>query len=922
MFRALDVNQGQPERFFVVADTDLSIAKDFSDFGPDLAALRRKLRDVGARTYPTFPEYGRDFRRQLGIESEQAMDLFHQTVSMKAVDNLNDFVRAHMLEPFDTRERIESLIEHFDNLTRAHDAVVRARTQLELLTPLVADIDVYDDAAAALVALERRQHALPFFFADRARDLLTTELARLSAAIAGLDQEIAAAEGTSEQLREKEAALGVQIAGCGGDRLASIEAAIADFEHERPKRREKFDRFNQLLAAAELDAVSVAEQFSATRQQIETRDANLQQRIVSLENDLIEQRHARRVIDDDAQAVNEELKSLRSRESNLPRRSLEVRAQMCADLRIDAADVPFAGELLQVREEGRTWEGAAERVLHSFALSLLVPNVHYDEVAAWIDNHHLNARVVYFRVPERQAPAQRPERRASHPLLVDMLDIKPGSEFATWLENELSRRANHQCVGSVADFRSADKAVTRNGQIKDKDRHEKDDRSRIDDRRQFVLGWTNEQKISTLITEATNLHDRQTSLTSVITKLEQERDSVNGQLNKLAALREYTSWADLDWQGVVNRIEDLRSEEHRIKTSSNELQTLAAEREIVRGELATLVDRIRGFDRERGRAEIQVTSAEDQLARMNVLPSDDTAFATASSEFSGIAARMATDVATTITDLPSVREVQDALTTALADAKEATSAQQHRMTSRIEKAMGRFRVAYPQETAELDDSLASAAEYRALHDRVATDDLPRFEREFKEYLNQNTIRDIAGFSAQLNKHEAIIRERVETINRSLYDIEYNDGRYIRLVPDATPNREVREFRDELRACTDNVIGSDDSQQYSEERFLQVKRIIDRFKGREGLVDSDRGWTKHVTDVRQWFVFSASERWRGDDSEYENYTDSGGKSGGQKEKLAYTILAASLAYQFKLDWNTTRSKAFCFVVIDEAFGRGS
>ena len=78
----------------------------------------------------------------------------------------------------------------------------------------------------------------------------------------------------------------------------------------------------------------------------------------------------------------------------------------------------------------------------------------------------------------------------------------------------------------------------------------------------------------------------------------------------------------------------------------------------------------------------------------------------------------------------------------------------------------------------------------------------------------------------------------------------------------------------------------------------------------------------MTDVRQWFVFSASERWRDDDTEYEHYTDSAGKSGGQKEKLAYTILAASLAYQFKLDWGAARSKAFRFVVIDEAFGRGS
>lgn len=34
------------------------------------------------------------------------------------------------------------------------------------------------------------------------------------------------------------------------------------------------------------------------------------------------------------------------------------------------------------------------------------------------------------------------------------------------------------------------------------------------------------------------------------------------------------------------------------------------------------------------------------------------------------------------------------------------------------------------------------------------------------------------------------------------------------------------------------------------------------------------------------------------------------------------LLGQLAYQFKLDWGAARSKAFCFVVIDEAFSRGS
>ena len=39
----------------------------------------------------------------------------------------------------------------------------------------------------------------------------------------------------------------------------------------------------------------------------------------------------------------------------------------------------------------------------------------------------------------------------------------------------------------------------------------------------------------------------------------------------------------------------------------------------------------------------------------------------------------------------------------------------------------------------------------------------------------------------------------------------------------------------------------------------------------------------MTDVRNWFVLAASERWREDKREHEHYSDSGGKSGGQKEK---------------------------------------
>ena len=51
--------------------------------------------------------------------------------------------------------------------------------------------------------------------------------------------------------------------------------------------------------------------------------------------------------------------------------------------------MPFAGELLQVRSEESAWEAAAERLLHNFGLSLLVPDSHYPQVVEWVDRTHL-----------------------------------------------------------------------------------------------------------------------------------------------------------------------------------------------------------------------------------------------------------------------------------------------------------------------------------------------------------------------------------------------------------------------------------------------------------------------------------------------------------------------------------------------------
>ncbi len=911
-----DTGQGPPDRMFVIADQNLSIAEHFADFGGDVKSLRQRLRQQGVRLHQHFPEYGRDFRRALGIESDQAMELFHQTVSMKSVGNLNDFVRLHMLEPFDAAERIDTLVTHFEDLVKAHEAVRRAHDQLAELEPLLIDCDAHDALSAQIAGLTEQRDALPFFIADRKSGLLDDQIARLRSRIENNDALLGALTDELAELDATRSRLELERAGHGGDRLGEIERQIIQETTLQERRRQQFDRYTELLDEAGLDRVDSTEQFDPRLQQIRKAVGEVDSAYADRQNRLTEIGVELKELNGEAAEVNAELRSLGGRRNNIPKKNLDLRQVLSGDLGVTEDELPFAGELIQVRAQDAAWEGAAERLLHGFAVSMLVPDEHYPAVSDWINEHHLGGRLVYYRVPLRVMPG--PSPAGGQDALYTKLDIQE-SPYFDWLDRELRIRAGHQCVDSMSEFRRAQKAITRTGQIKSEQRHEKNDEQRIDDRRRYVLGWNNDAKVAALTAQAVGLQNKQNRLIDAQRELTATLATAQARGRTLAKLAEFIDFADLDWHAVVNRIAALAEEKAGLEGASAELGRLAREIEATKTLLAARQDDRDQLIYRTGGLRHELQQAGDALRRARQVLEGPESTA-ARGHFADIAEHVPADQ--DLRDPDGCDRAELSTTAAFSVLIEKRTSRMNGVGNKIVFRMSDFRQRYPLETADMDDSIESVGEYRSLHQRLVDDDLPRFEAEFKTYLNTNTIRDIAGFHSQLNRQVDLIRDRIDTINDSLVSIDYDPGRYVRLEHRRTDNIEIRDFITALRDCTDGSLTPDDSEQYSEQKFLQVKRIIERFRGREGQTDVDRAWTKRVTDVRNWFVFSASERWREDDTEYESFTDSGGKSGGQKEKLAYTILAASLAYQFKLDWGTSISKTFRFVVIDEAFGRGS
>ncbi|MBX7434911.1 AAA family ATPase [Mycobacterium sp. Y57] len=918
---------GQPYRFFITATKALTIATDFADFGTDLRDLRKRLRAVEAEIFDEFPKYATSLRRLLGIRSQQALELFHQTVSMKSVGNLNDFVRDHMLEPSDSSSRVSEIIAHFDDLTKAYDAVKRAREQLEALEPVAQTTAKYDAGLAERESIEGERSAVRLFVAELRSSLLADEIAELEAEGLGLWKEQDSAKAKARKLKDEHDSLIEERATAGGDRVGELERLAGEARAQAQARRHARTRFDAAIADAGLEPVVDNEGFATLAGLATTERSRLTAEKGALDAAMAEAIGTEKELQRQSGLISDELTSLEQRTSNLPVEQVEVRAELCAALALTPEDLPYAGELLDVTQEHAEWRGAAERVLRGFALSLLVPQQHYDAVAGWVNGRRLifhgrggkaiGAKLVYERVARQRVPLQSPAHEGLW--LADCIEVK-GGPFNQYLVDELTKRADYRCAMSLDEFRSQRRAVTREGQVRSGERHEKDDRYRVDDPRRWVLGWANERKIGALRNEFAELEEKLATATTELASVGEQRDAVVAGLQALARVEEYHAWTDLDVDEAESRANEHDAERARLLAGSSRLEEIAralADNDEQAKFVGELIDKLTG---QLATTEVAKRQAEQGRKRDDeyVAGHPEAELAAARGSYAALDARLGKNRPARAADC--------------ADTEVALSADLHRRIERLSGQLNGYALnlgqymsdvlnRWPELRADMDANVEARQEFLAFRDRVATDDLPRFEAEFKEQLNKNAIQELAGFNNWLNRQASAIDERVDRINEALGAVPYNPGRYIRLEKEATTNQDIAQFRSDLRNLTNDSLALD-GDQYSEQRFLDVKRIIERFRGRDNYAESDKTWTRRVTDVRNWFVFSASERDVETDIEWEHYSDSDGKSGGQKEKLAYTILAASLAYQFGLEWGAEQSRDFRFAVIDEAFGRGS
>ncbi|MBL8798028.1 MAG: hypothetical protein JNM56_29290 [Planctomycetia bacterium] len=908
-------SEGGAEKVYCFAPAERSVAADCAGLA-STEKLRQQMEKRGFRATTSYTEYQSWLVKTTGLRAK-AMDVFNQTVAVKDIRSLTGFVREHMLEAKAWGEKVDSLLNHFTQLSEAHRCLVRVRRQFELLEPVASFGEAYQEQARLLEQAVRLMDAADSFFRQKTVDLLAPECETRRGELAivrqkkdQLGRDITVAQEECRRLKN-------ELEHAGGERLRQIPLLIQNHEAQAATKRDASRRYHEALRGAGLgDDVTSEVAFAGVQARLVPLSQELAKHVAEAEkrrDELVVERGTLKRNLEESQA---ELEALAKRGGNLPEAFAHLRRQLCEHLHIAEKDLPFAAELIAVKPEERPWEASIEMVLRGFGLSLLVPQKYYPVVSGYVDRTRLadgagrGQRLVYVRVGERTAPP--PSQVPDGQSLVRKLTFRDGQPLVPWLKGELAERFDYRCCEDLTEFQEAPApALTRQRHVKVRGgRHEKDDRDRVADPRNYVLGWDNREKRRRLAEAVQQLRDEHGRLDLRITKLEQELVGLRGRQVATAKAQEITDFTLIDHAHHEREVAALRLEKQSLEEQSDTIRLLKQRLGEAESRQTALQqqrdDTIRTettLGRELDEGQRLVANAQAALQRRQA----EGIFARHAVSFAELEACF---VAPPLTAECLFEQEKAFLDNRRADLDRLRRALDP-LKTQLCNAMLRFLHEFREERTDLEPQVDYLASFLRLREHIRREDLPRHVQRFKERLNEKVLQEIGLLNGAFQTERNEISAKIGLLNRSLQKLEYRPGTHMRLELRPVRDVEIAEFQDALKACLAGTF--EGTLEADEARFLEVEKLINRLR-------DEQRWRDKVTDVRRWFEFAAREIDTATGEQRSYFEDSTGQSGGEKAKLAFTILVAAIAYQYDIEPESATSNKFHFVVVDEMFSK--
>lgn len=908
-----------------MAHKHLTISQNFATFDSNGVWRKRMEKELNTGSSKRIVEffngpkaYEEKMLLVFGMRSDKALTLFNQIVGVKVLNDLDSFIRDNMLEERDAEEKYKELRENFQNLMDAKTSIEKTKEQIRQLEPidrLAEDVLLIEKS---IKELQSEKDIISYWFAVRTVKLCQEHLERRKSELRQLDDTIKANNAEKRRLDEAKSSLEVAInSDSVGQQIKDIEKEIINLTERFEERKKKEEKYNTLIHKLELPQSVDSSTFQSNKATAQKQKVALQE---LLDNELAERKRHLQNEKEDIEAnikshVNT-IKYLSEHNNNISGRVAEIRDEIIQHIGATADEIPFIGELIRLKDDEREWESAIERILHNFALRLIVPEKYYRKVNEYVNNHNLRGRIVYQRYNYDAALREFVNRHAQDNSLLNKIEFKPNAQYIDWIEDRLYSEFNYTCVDTLEDFNHInEKAVTKEGLIKAKGgKHEKDDRPEISRREHYVLGWDNHEKISVIKKEHENLRSQLTVKNNEIKELDHKKKETEERKETFSSLLDFEKFDDIDWQSYSIRINDKKEEKKQLESTNDRVKTLQEQLEKVKQTISDIEDRKENLYGSKAlllkdEEETKKRCSDNTNAQASMKPVDVDEFENNHSELLLVG----------LEDIEARhKSLQNDIDNKIRNKQAEKSKKENEGRSKIikfknptEEITTKFRD-WRSDVNSLPDSVEFISEYQTFLKKLNEEALPSFEKRFNKYLHETVINNIYTFRQFFKDWESLINKTIYQLNSYLRDINFNvyPETYIQLESSKKRNVNINEFVQMLEKAIPNMreINStiDGQRLHFEQHVLPLMQRL-----------QDEKWRKEVMDVRARFSYKAVEHYKADDQKRNTYESMGQLSGGEKAQLTYTILGSAIAYQFGLTKHGCDS-SFRFIAIDEAF----
>ncbi len=925
LFQVRYFSGGDMKRFFGIAHKALRIEADFVPF--DLNGSWKRRLDLqynrsGSRSieWPdSASRYAQRITEVLGMQSLQALSLFNQTVGIKVLGDLNEFIRTHMLEPRNMESEFQELKKQLATLLEVQRNLEKIVLQIQLLLPVKQQHLRYGASVARVADAEVELSTVKVWHRYTHFQLLQQSVAAGAERMNRMQKDLTDVRRDIEHFQESERNLINQIEGNqAGQRLQQLQKDLKSYKEKHQSTANALRQFTDWcteLGLNEKDPVDEAT-YKRILKEAKTRGLQLITSIRLADEDIWEGKQQQDQAAKELGEIEPQLAVLLTHRNNIPAHLIHLREQLCTALKLPTAELPFAGELMQVKADEGAWQPALEKLLYSFSLRLLVPEKQYRKVAQYVNRENLRTRLVYYAVGEVVG-----FDHADEESIFQKLEFLHESKLWRWVAAQVVRLYPHQCLQTEKELERFEFALTLNGMIKSRERHEKDDRPHRNDPGNYVMGWNNERKKESLQRRRDKLLEQKQQGAGLELKGRRKQERLQKEILFQKRIEDHEGFSVLDVGTVQHTIRKTEEDITALQTSNNQLKVLMEQLEAIRLQLKDSGNQRDICVGDIAKLEGELEKMQDDLNELkplvDALQEEDKDNLLA---FQQCHAQLLLNVH--LADLHQrfetlKEQAENKLREAQEECRQAETAVYkaiHKLKSPDAEVLQHF-PDWAADVYTLPSDVAYAGEYVEWLERLEAENLPHYRDKFEQLLHETAVHKIGLLNEELEQWERKIKKSIDTLNQSLSGIQFNrlPDTYIRLENRPVPDSTIKEFRTKLLAALPDQRAW--QQSLFEEKEIHFRQQVQPLVA---LLDSSESYRAKVLDVRNWFEFWATELYRNTGELKKAYRQMGQLSGGEKAQLTYTILCSAIAYQFGITREGRNARSLRFIAVDESF----